>query len=128
MGHATHFEPGSNRTERSELFVTNETINVDRPNGTGKRIALRLYVAGNAPNSVRAMRNLKAICDDYLPDGDYDLEIVDVLEEPRRALRDGILLTPMLVKLTPPRAWIIGDLSDTHGVLQALRLNGQQHE
>jgi circadian clock protein KaiB len=108
--------------------VTNETINVDRPNGTGKRIVLRLYVAGNAPNSVRALRNLKAICDEHLPEGDYYLEIVDILEEPRRALRDGILVTPTLIKLTPPPASIVGDLSDTQGVLQALRLPEQQHE
>ena len=61
---------------------------------------MRLYIAGGAPNSVQAIANLEAICEEYLKDG-YKLEIVDVLEHPRRAMADGVLVTPSLAKLSP---------------------------
>ena len=85
-------------------------------------VDLRLYIAGRAPNSVMAIRNLETICKQYLKDG-YRLEIVDVCEYPRRALDAGILVTPSLEKLTPsPGANVIGNLSDTGSVLAALGL------
>jgi circadian clock protein KaiB len=81
---------------------------------------MRLYIANNAPNSVRAIANLAAICKEYL-EGNFELEIVDVLEYPRRALADGVLVTPSLAKLSPlPTASIVGNLSDKSSVLQAL--------
>ena len=80
----------------------------------------RLYVAGSAPNSVRALANLNAICRDVL-DGKSSVEVVDVLEEPLRALADGVLVTPTLVKLGPgPAATMVGDLSERTIVLHAL--------
>ncbi|MDB6041871.1 MAG: hypothetical protein JWM63_422 [Gammaproteobacteria bacterium] len=82
----------------------------------------RLYVAGDAQNSVDAIANLTAICRKYLPDR-YDIEIMDVFLVPARALADGIFLTPTLVKLAPaPIRRIIGSLSHTALVLQALGL------
>jgi len=85
-------------------------------------VTLRLYVAGKAPNSVKAIANLEAICRQYLKDG-YRLEIVDVCEQPRRALDDGIVVTPSLAKVSPtPVSSVIGDLSDTGAVLAALGL------
>lgn len=85
-------------------------------------IAMRLYVAGRAPNSVKAIANLEAICRRYLADG-YKLEIVDVCEQPRRALADGIIVTPSLTKVGPtPTSIVIGNLSDTGRVLAALGL------
>lgn len=84
------------------------------------RLVLRLYVAGGAPNSVRALANLAIIGRDCLS-GRYDLEVVDVLREPRRALDEGILLTPTLVRLAPlPRTMVVGDLSRTEDVLSAI--------
>jgi circadian clock protein KaiB len=84
------------------------------------RLLLRLYVAGNAPNSIRAIANARAICDEHFASG-HDLEIVDLLEEPRRALADGIIVTPTLLKLSPlPAQRVIGNLSDTNQVLLAL--------
>jgi len=81
---------------------------------------LRLYVAGGAPNSVRAIANLAAICKEHLQSR-FTLEIVDVLQFPLRALADGILVTPSLAKLSPaPAAKIVGNLSDRSNVLQAL--------
>ena len=83
-------------------------------------VVMRLYVAGRAPNSVKAIANLEAICRQHFKDN-YKLEIVDVCEFPRRALDDGILVTPSLAKLSPsPGANVIGNLSDTSSVLAAL--------
>ena len=83
-------------------------------------LQLRLYVAGNAPNSLRAIANVKAICDEHFASA-HELEIVDLLEHPRRALADGIIVTPTLLKLLPlPPQRVIGTLSDTNQVLVAL--------
>ena len=85
-------------------------------------VVMRLYIAGRAPNSVKAVANLEAICRQHLKDS-YKLEIVDVCEHPRRALDDGILVTPSLAKVSPsPGANVIGNLSDTSSVLAALGL------
>lgn len=85
-------------------------------------VVLRLYVAGGAPNSMQAIANLEAICDEYLKDG-HKLEVVDVLENPRRAMSEGVLVTPSLTKLSPqPVAQVVGNLSDKMQVLIALGL------
>lgn len=74
-------------------------------------LRLRLYVAGVAPNSVRATANTKAICTDHFPG--CELEVIDLLVEPERAAADRIIVTPTLVKLSPPpQQRLIGDLSD----------------
>ena len=83
-------------------------------------LQLRLYVAGNAPNSLRAIANAKAMCDQHFA-ARYELEIVDLLKHPNRALADGIVVTPTLLKLLPlPVQRVIGNLSDTRQVLEAL--------
>ena len=83
-------------------------------------LRLRLYVAGHAPNSVRAVANVRAICAEHFASG-HKLEIVDLLEHPKRALADGIIVTPTLLKLLPlPVLRVIGSLSDTNQVLLAL--------
>jgi len=85
-------------------------------------VVLRLYIAGGAPNSVQAIANLEAICREYLNEG-HTLEVVDVLEHPRRAMAEGVLVTPSLAKLSPqPAANIVGNLSDKAKVLLALGL------
>ncbi|RPI53543.1 MAG: hypothetical protein EHM56_07145, partial [Chloroflexi bacterium] len=63
-----------------------------------KRLVLRLYIAGRGPNSVRALANLDALAQDFGRDY-FEIEVVDVLVEPLRALRDHVLVTPTLVKL-----------------------------
>ncbi|HEX7672358.1 MAG TPA: circadian clock KaiB family protein [Polyangiaceae bacterium] len=81
---------------------------------------LRLYVAGNAANSLRAIANTKAICEEHFP-ARHRLEIVDMLEHPGRALADGVIVTPTLVKLSPlPVQRLIGNLSDTTQVVFTL--------
>lgn len=86
------------------------------------RYVFRLYIAGDAQNSVQAVANLTALCRTHLP-GRHEIEIVDVLRDPRRALADGIFLTPTLLKLTPgPVRRIVGALSQPKPVLAACGL------
>lgn len=86
------------------------------------RFKFRLYVAGDALNSVKALANLNTLCRTCLPDR-YEIEVVDVFREPERALNDGIFMTPTLVTLAPsPAKRIVGTLSQIPTVLQALGL------
>ncbi|MEP6572292.1 MAG: circadian clock KaiB family protein [Gemmatimonadota bacterium] len=85
-----------------------------------EEVQLRLYVAGHAPNSVRAIANARSICDEHYTLG-YGLEVVDLMMHPLRALADGIVVTPTLVRLSPqPTLRIIGNLSDRPQILLAL--------
>jgi circadian clock protein KaiB len=87
---------------------------------------LRLYVAGQTPKSVLAFRNLKQICEQHLQ-GRYEIEIVDLLENPQLARGDQILAVPTLVRRLPePIKKIIGDLSNTERVLVGLDLRVRQ--
>lgn len=88
----------------------------------------RLYVAGDALNSSQALANLGALCREYLPDR-HEIEVVDVFREPKRALADAIFMTPTLLRLAPaPIRRIVGTLSQTQPVLQALGLETPRHE
>ena len=83
---------------------------------------LRLYVAGQSPRSVRALENLRRVCDEHLA-GRYRVEVIDLLENPALARGDEIIAVPTLVrKLPEPIRKIIGDLSDTYQVLVGLQL------
>ena len=84
-----------------------------------RKVKLRLYVTGSAPNSIAALANMKAVR--AALDEDHELEIVDVLERPERALADDVLVTPTLLKLAPrPPCRIVGNLSNIHQVLSSL--------
>jgi circadian clock protein KaiB len=86
----------------------------------------RLYIAGDAPNSLQAIANLTQICDTHLPDR-HSIEIVDVLLEPKRALDESIFMTPLLVTDSPyPGHRIVGTLSHTEPILQILGLGAAQ--
>ncbi len=83
---------------------------------------LRLYVAGQTPKSITAFRNLKEICEQHLA-GQYQIEVIDLLENPQLAKSDQIVAIPTLVrKLPEPMRKIIGDLSNTDHVLVGLQL------
>lgn len=85
---------------------------------------LRLYVAGDSPNSAVAIANLRAICAARLANR-HAIEIVDLLRDPSRALADGVMVTPLLVKLSPePVCRIAGTLSDERKVTHALGIPG----
>ena len=101
--------------------------NSDTASGTAAStvVVLRLYISGSAPNSVRAVANLEAICREHLK-GVHTLEIVDILEHPLRAMADGVLVTPSLTKVSPlPAASVFGNLSDKNKVLLALGIKGK---
>ena len=83
---------------------------------------LRLYVAGSTPQSSRAIRNLKAICETHLPDR-YVLTVVDLYAQPELAREDQIVVAPTLVRQSPlPVRRVVGDLSNVDRVLAALDL------
>jgi circadian clock protein KaiB len=82
----------------------------------------RLYVAGDTLNSMQALANLTALCREYLPNR-HQIEVVDLLREPKRALADDVLMTPTLVILAPsPARKIVGTLNHTQTVLRTLGL------
>lgn len=86
---------------------------------------LRLYVAGQSPKSLRAFANLTSMCEDHLA-GRYEIEVIDLVEEPSLSRGDDILAIPTLVRrLPPPERKIIGDLSNRERVLVSLRLKPQ---
>lgn len=83
---------------------------------------LRLYVAGQTRNSIKAFANLRRICEEHL-EGKYRIELIDLLENPQLAKEHQILAAPTLVRrLPPPVKKIIGDLSRTERVLAGLDL------
>ncbi len=100
------------------------TDSMPNPHTTPKndRWQLRLYVAGQTPKSIKALANLRKLCEAHLA-GRYEIEVIDLLENPRLAAGDQILAIPTLVrKLPTPVKKIIGDLSDEYRVLVGLDL------
>jgi circadian clock protein KaiB len=87
-----------------------------------ERFVLRLYIAGQTPKCMRAFTNLKRICEEHLANR-YQIEIIDLLQNPQLARGDQILAVPTLVRQLPePVKKIIGDLSNTERVLVGLDL------
>ena len=94
----------------------------EEPREELERYDLRLYVTGANPISGRAITNLKAFCEEHLRDR-YDLEVVDVYQQPQRVDEDQVVVTPTLIKRLPlPLRRLVGDLSDTQNVLLRLDL------
>ena len=88
-----------------------------------KLIELRLYIAGQTPKSVAALKNLRRICEEHMPDT-YELNVIDLLQQPQLARGDQIVAIPTVVKNLPvPIRKLIGDLSDTERVLVGLDLH-----
>jgi circadian clock protein KaiB len=99
--------PGQRRAEKGGLL---------------SQYTLKLYVTGRTSKAEVAIANLRRICDEDLR-GEYELEIIDVLEQPQAAEDDKILATPTLLKqLPPPLRRVIGDLSDKQKVLLGLEV------
>jgi circadian clock protein KaiB len=81
---------------------------------------LRLYVAGQTPNSILAIANIKKICEESLH-GQYELEVIDLYQQPQLAQGDQIIALPTLIKQIPlPLRRIIGDMSNTDRVMVGL--------
>lgn len=105
-----------NKTKRSTGKAT------DGLASRGERVELRLYVVGQTPKSIRAIVNLKAICENHLK-GRYSIDVIDLLEKPQLARGDQIVAIPSLVRKLPlPVRKIIGDLSNSERVLVGLDL------
>jgi len=86
------------------------------------RYVLRLYVTGMTPRSARSIANIKAICEEHLT-GRYDLQVIDIYQQPVLTEGEQIIAVPTLIKKLPlPLRRIIGDLSDRERVLIGLDL------
>ena len=93
------------------------------PTHKAAEYVLCLFVTGATPNSVRAITNIKGICEEHL-EGNYSLEIVDIYQQADVARKEQLVALPMLLKKKPlPEKRLIGDLSDTDKVLNALGIN-----
>ena len=87
---------------------------------------LRLYVTGSSGRSLRAVRNLKKLCDEHLSN-DYDLEVIDIYKDPEAAREAQIIAAPTLVKKLPqPIRKFVGDLSNTQKILVGLDVYKRQ--
>ena len=105
-------------TKKQEVPVQN--IPGDKPKPD---FILRLFVTGASPNSTRAISNLKNICEEYLQ-GRYELEIIDVYQQPLIAQREQIIALPLLVKKAPgTERKLIGDMSNKERVLRGLGIS-----
>ncbi|UOQ79756.1 circadian clock KaiB family protein [Hymenobacter sp. 5414T-23] len=94
----------------------------DGENNSPAEYVLHLYITGATPNSTRAVRNIKAICERHLQ-GRYELLIIDIYQQPNLAKHEQIIAAPTLVKKLPlPLRRLIGDLSEEKKVLAALGL------
>jgi circadian clock protein KaiB len=98
----------------------NDLVTMEEPES---QFSLTLFISGASPNSARAIANLKSICEKHIP-GKYELEIVDVYQQPSKAKGEQLIALPMLIKYLPlPVKKMFGDLSDTGKVLAGLGLN-----
>ena len=105
--------------ERDDLHATFERAAGASP---ADRYVLRLYVTGMTSRSARAVKNLQAICDAYLA-GRYDLEVIDIYQQPVLTRGEQIIAAPTLIKKLPlPMRRIIGDMSNRDRVLLGLDL------
>ena len=87
-----------------------------------QKYVLRLYVTGLTPRSTRAIGTVRSVCEEHLA-GQYELEIIDVYQQPGRSSEDQIVAIPTLVKCSPkPQRQIIGDMSDRNRLLGGLGL------
>jgi circadian clock protein KaiB len=106
-------------------FSTKEFKSAIRKGGKGKYL-LKLYITGMTPRSTRAILNIKKICDEYLS-GRYELEVIDIYQNPILAKGEQIIAAPTLIKKLPlPLRKFIGDMSDTERILVGLDLRPAQ--
>ena len=95
---------------------------------TPQQYVLRLYVTGSTPRSSRAIQNIRLLCDHHLA-GRYDLEIIDIYQQPTLASGDQIIAAPTLIRKVPtPLRKVIGDLSDEQQVLIGLDLSPREKQ
>src|ERR1700744_5132639 len=103
--------------------MTEQHNEPDREDLNWKQVyILRLFITGASPNSSRAIANLKDICEEHLK-GNYELEIIDVYQQPLVAQSEQVIALPMLVKMSPsPVRKLIGNMAEKDKVLKGLGL------
>jgi circadian clock protein KaiB len=100
-----------------------ESIKHSQDDQPQKAYVLRLYVAGTTPASVRAVANIKRICEEHLQ-GRYELEVIDLYQQPTLAKGEQIIAAPTLIKKLPlPLRRVIGDMSVTERVLVGIDIH-----
>ncbi len=98
------------------------------PDQANTRYLLRLYITGMTPHSSRAIENLRAICEEYLPN-QYDLEIIDIYQHPVLLEGEQIIAAPTLIKKLPaPIRRLVGDMSNKESVLLGLDLRSRSQK
>ncbi len=94
----------------------------DGDSGDTEQYKLRLFVSGTSPNSVRAINNIQKICETHLK-GRYELEIIDIHQQPELVRTENVVAVPTLVKKSPfPQRTLVGDMSVKERVLMGLGL------
>lgn len=97
-------------------------LSADNSGTSAGPYVLRLFITGASPNSIRAVENIKLICEQYLQ-GNYELEIIDIHQQPKLAGGEDVIAVPLMIKKSPlPERRMIGDMSDTQRVLKGLGL------
>jgi circadian clock protein KaiB len=92
------------------------------PGAPGQRFYFRLYITGNTARSAQAVANLRALCQEHL-NGRYELEIIDLYQEPERAAAGQIIASPTLIKILPkPLMRMVGNLADREHLMIKLNL------
>jgi len=108
--------------------MTAQQFEEELANPAPQEYVLCLYVAGSTPKSIRAVENIKRLCEEQMPAG-YDLEVIDLYQNPSVAGADQVIAVPTLVKRLPlPFRKMIGDLSNEGYVLRGLGLKKQNSE
>src|ERR1022692_2568560 len=106
----------------SKKVAKKSKVKTEATSGGGEKYILKLFVTGILPNSARAIENINAICEQHLKDR-YELEIIDIYQQPSLALTEEIIAVPVLIKKFPlPEGRLIGDFSNTEQVLNGLHL------
>ena len=119
MAKIHQFKPGA-RVKTSKSKLKSKFGSKANPD----RYTLRLFTSGTTPRSTRAVRNLREICETDLK-GNYDLEVIDIYQEPGRATESDIIAAPTLIREEPPPVKrMVGDLSDRPKVLYYVAIAG----
>ena len=102
--------------------MSTQQLNGKQRNG---QYVFRLYVTGASPNSLRAIANTKSFCEEYIKEN-YELEVIDVYQQPTVAEHENIIALPLLIKKYPlPEKRLIGDMSELERVLKSIGLTNQ---
>jgi circadian clock protein KaiB len=89
-----------------------------------RHFSLTLYISGSTPRSTRAVTNIRSLCEEHMP-GRYDLEVIDIYQQPEHAVQAQVIAAPTLIKRLPlPLRRFIGNLSDRKKMLVALNITG----